>query len=64
MDDTWVARRIAEAQAAVKGTPNEVSDVVANEFAALLADDLQSRLKPEDLKRIVARLAAANRGTE
>jgi hypothetical protein len=64
MDNSWVARRIAEAQAAVKGTPNDVPDAVAKEFAALLADGLQSRLKPEDVKSIVARLAAANRRVE
>lgn len=30
MDETWVERRVAAAQAAVKGTPNELPDAVAN----------------------------------
>jgi hypothetical protein len=60
MSTDWIARRVAEAQAAVKGTPDEVPDAVAEAFRSLLADQLQIRLKPEEVKGVVIRLAAAN----
>ena len=60
MSTDWIVRRVAEAQAAVKGTPDEVPDAVAEVFRSLLADQLQIRLKSEEVKDVVIRLAAAN----
>ena len=64
MEDGWVTQRIKQAEAALRGEPNAVSSAVIREFTTLLANDLQSRLKPEELKAVVSRLAAANRRTE
>jgi hypothetical protein len=64
MDGDWVTQRIKQAEAALQAEPNAVSPGVIREFAALLANDLQSRLKPEELKTVVSRLAAANRRAE
>jgi hypothetical protein len=60
MSEDWIERRVSEAQSAVRGTPNEVPDEVAQTFRALLGEKLQARLKPEELKGVVARLARAN----
>jgi hypothetical protein len=64
LDEPWVERRIAETQAALKGTANEVPEAVVREFATLLSNDLQIKLKPEELRRIVSKLAEANRRGE
>jgi hypothetical protein len=64
MEDSWVTRRIKQAEAALRADPNAVSPGVIREFASLLANDLQNRLKPEELKSVVSRLAAANRRAE
>ncbi|MDR7225059.1 hypothetical protein [Aminobacter aminovorans] len=63
MEKDWVERRIAEAQAAMRGTAHEVPDAVVATFRALLAEELLGRLKPEDLKGLVVRLAKANNPT-
>jgi hypothetical protein len=64
MEDGWITQRIKQAEAALQGEPNAVSPAVIREFTTLLANDLQSRLKPEELKAVVSRLAAANPRTE
>jgi hypothetical protein len=64
MEDDWVIQRIKQAEAALQAEPNAVSPAVIREFATLLANGLQSRLKPEELKTVVSRLAAANRRAE
>ena len=60
MAGAWIERRVRQADDAVKGTSNAVPDSVAAIFKLLLAEDLQYRLKPEELKVLVRRLATAN----
>lgn len=60
MDGAWIERRVQQAQNAVKGTSKAVPDEVAATFKQLLAQELQYRLKPEELKVLVRRLATAN----
>jgi hypothetical protein len=64
MEENWVTHRVKQAGAALQAEPNAVSPAVIREFATLLANDLQSRLKPEEVKAVVSRLAAANRRAE
>ncbi len=60
MDEAWIERRVQQAQNAVKGTSKSVPDAVATAFKQILAQELQYRLKPDELKGLVRRLATAN----
>jgi hypothetical protein len=58
----WVLRRVSNAREATQATypvPNAVADLAKE----LLSTELQHPLKAAELRSIVHRLAAANRGT-
>jgi hypothetical protein len=64
VSDDWVDRRIDQVMAEVAGSPKEISDRAAAELERIVRDQLQNRLKPEDIRIIAEELVALNRGNE
>jgi hypothetical protein len=58
----WVSRRVSAAREQMQDSGVEVPEAVSSVLEELLAHDLQGALKPEQVRKIVERLALANRG--
>lgn len=61
---SWVEQRLAAAMEAATTGAHVFPDAVSEEFAKLLAGQLQEARKPAELDAIAAALIAANRGEQ